>query len=100
MASYWTNPPKPFLEGWQYEPVPGWGANPRVAGPGRLGVGAMAPIRAEALPALRRYETYGAGAAGKSNTMLYVGVGALVLAAGAAVAYNLGYLDPLLAKLK
>ena len=29
----------PGTPGWQYSPVPGWGANPYAAGPRRVGVG-------------------------------------------------------------
>jgi hypothetical protein len=41
-ADYYGNP-VPYLESDIGEPVPGWGVNPRVAGPPRLGVGAINP---------------------------------------------------------
>lgn len=39
--SYWTNPPNAFLPGSAYAPVPGWGVNPAIIGPARVGVGGL-----------------------------------------------------------
>ncbi len=49
--SYWNvptsyyRPPPAGTPGWQFAPVPGWGMNPRRAGPRRSGVGAVDPVR-------------------------------------------------------
>jgi hypothetical protein len=102
MFTYWTNPPKPFLPGWRYAPVPGWGSNPAVAGPARVGVGnavidpgkfsrAMVAVKLPngeeaAVPPPEPYVPE------EGFPWLYVVAGTLVLGAGAAFAYNMGWL--------
>jgi hypothetical protein len=103
MQSYFQNPPQPFLDGWQHAPVPGWGANPQVAGPARVGVGQTVTPP----PGLFRAAMYamkvpnGGGEAteepppyeeDKPFPWLYVVAGTLVLGAGTAFAYNMGWL--------
>ena len=39
--------PQPFYADWQQEPIPGWGARPVMAGPARVGVGAMISLAKE-----------------------------------------------------
>jgi hypothetical protein len=101
MQSYWSNPPKPFLPGWKYEPVPGWGSNPAVAGPARVGVGNAVQID----PSLMRRAALMARVPNGEEAIeepsyepekpfpwLYLVAGTLVLGAGAAFAYNMGWL--------
>lgn len=103
MQSYWSNPPKPFLEGWKYAPVPGWGSNPAVAGPARVGVGnavaidpsffhraAMVASTADGGEAIE--EPLPPYVPEKGFPWLYVVAGTLVVGAGAAFAYNMGWL--------
>jgi len=40
-TTYWRNYPVPFYSDWKSEPVPGWGVKPVMAGPARVGVGAL-----------------------------------------------------------
>jgi hypothetical protein len=42
-TSYYTNPPPAFLPGSCCAPVPGWGINPAIVGPARVGVGTLPP---------------------------------------------------------
>jgi hypothetical protein len=103
MFSYWSNPPAPFLDGWRFSPVPGWGSNPRVAGPARVGVGADVTID----PSLFRRAMMVAKVPGSEEDVapvelttdedkpfpwLYVVAGTLVVGAGAAFAYNMGWI--------
>ena len=105
MQSYWQNPPQPFLEGWQYSPVPGWGANPQVAGPQRLGVGqTVLPDPGLFRRAMYAMQLPNGGEAADEPVdeppvyedepfpWLYVVAGTLVLGAGAAFAYNMGWI--------
>lgn len=97
--TYWTNPPRPFLPGSRRAPVPGWGVNPAVAGPARVGVGQIDPSM------MSRYFTKQGGdvvgdeppppppVEGAGIPWWYFAVGAVVLTAGAAVAYNMGVFD-------
>lgn len=39
--NYWNNYPEPYYAGWASEPIPGWGVRPVMAGPARVGVGAV-----------------------------------------------------------
>lgn len=38
---FYSNRPRPYLTSDVGEPVPGWGSNPQIAGPPRVGVGAF-----------------------------------------------------------
>jgi hypothetical protein len=103
MFSYWSNPPAPFLDGWRFSPVPGWGANPRVAGPARLGVGEEVSIDPsmfrQAMVAMKvpgaeesAVTTEPTPSDDKPFPWIYVVAGTLVLSAGAAFAYNMGWI--------
>lgn len=51
LTTYWQNYPEPFYPGSSGQfPVPGWGARPVMAGPARVGVGAMMAQSSSALP--------------------------------------------------
>ena len=39
--TYFRNYPEPFYPDWRSEPHPGWGVKPVMAGPARVGVGAI-----------------------------------------------------------
>ncbi len=106
MQTYWSNPPKPFLRGWKHSPVPGWGANPQVAGPARVGVGQTvtpppglfrAAMYAMKLPngedaSEETFDEPPVEDVDKPFPWLYVVAGTLVLGAGAAFAYNMGWI--------
>ena len=49
--NYWNNYPEPFYPDWQQEPIPGWGARPVMAGPARVGVGAISLAKEQKLSA-------------------------------------------------
>jgi hypothetical protein len=94
--SYWTNPPNPFLVGSKKAWVPGWGANPAVAGPARVGVGEFkwAP-QTSILKATRMPQAEAPPEPEKPGTKIpwwYYVTGVAVVAAGGALAYNMGWI--------
>lgn len=92
-TSYYTNPPPPFNPGWQHSPWPGWGVNPAIRGPARLGVGAIAAkpmfstVRAAQIAQQRVAIEPGAA---KPFPWIYVICGLALLGAGGAYAYKKG----------
>lgn len=87
----YRNPPAPYLRGWQHVPVPGWGVNPAVAGPRRIGVG-QAP-RMVIGPGVAQPVVARAFARQEAAfPWVYVGAGVLVAAALGALAYNRGWI--------
>ncbi len=95
--------PVPYISPDVATPVPGWGVNPVSAGPSKIGIGAaqlpsrLAVSRAVSLPSMQSRsgestaleETESEGL----PTWAYYAIGAVVLVAAGAFAYQKGYLD-------
>ncbi len=90
----YRNPPPPYQGRWQSAPVPGWFANPVVAGPRRVGVGQMAftPASMEAFRRRQAVARAGELPAEGGFPWIYVIAGVAVLGAGAAYAYTQGWI--------
>lgn len=100
--TYWQNYPEPFYEDWQTEPVPGWGVRPVMAGPAKLGVGAvtMSKVRPDiARVMVKMPDGMVAAPAPKDEPTtprvpryVWVMTGAFILGGGLALARNMGWL--------
>jgi hypothetical protein len=100
--TYWQNYPEPFYEDWQSEPVPGWGARPVMAGPAKLGVGALTITKAADISRIMVKTPGGMVAAPapppkeeptpKVPTYVWVMTGAFIIGGGIALVRNMGWI--------
>lgn len=60
----------PGTPGWQFSPVPGWGANPEAAGPRRIGIGADARVATD-IEGRYAQTSYGMVAAASAGSVLF-----------------------------
>ena len=98
-VTYWSYPTQAeiYPHGDESEPVPGWGAAAIIAGPARVGVGAVQLFTPETMRLLRRPAALRPGAAAPPPVAepfpwLLVIAGTTVFGGGLALAYNMGWI--------